>query len=65
MLSESSVKFWPPRGWLVMAIMSLGTLQASSAQALSLTPLRIETSRGATTNCKFERPFDTGTASGI
>ena len=46
MLSESSVKFWPPRVWLVMAIMSLGTLQASSAQALSLTPLRIETSRG-------------------
>jgi hypothetical protein len=46
MLSESNVKFWPPRVWLVMAIMSLGMLQASSAQALSLTPLRIETSRG-------------------
>jgi hypothetical protein len=46
MLFQSSFKFWPPRGWLIMAIISLGMLQASSAQALSLTPLRIEASRG-------------------
>lgn len=46
MLSKASVKFWLPRGWLAMAIPILGMLQASSAQALSLTPLRIETSRG-------------------
>ena len=46
MRSGSRVTFWLRRGWLVTAIPCMGVLLASSAHALSLTPLRIETSRG-------------------
>jgi P pilus assembly chaperone PapD len=46
MCPDAKVKFLSRRALLVMASPLLGMLLASSAQALSLTPMRIETSRG-------------------
>jgi len=46
MRSNAKVKPFPLQALLVMAIPLLGLLQTSSAQALSLTPLKIENIRG-------------------
>ncbi|MCX5946386.1 MAG: hypothetical protein NTZ53_14045 [Cyanobacteria bacterium] len=46
MTPNRKVQLLRPWGWLVTALPMLGLLQPSSAQAFSLSPLRIEANRG-------------------